>query len=142
MNNFRFALIVAGLTWLAATATKDPSVARAADQKDRVAALENRVQTLERDLRNLQRNPELTSLKNRITDLERLQRQASQKRPSVGTSSGLSRSTRETTTFRTAIRTLEAKVSSAEQSDNQMRRDISSLRLKVSNLQSAVDRLR
>lgn len=144
MNLLRMSWILTGLSVMFVVMSREPGAFGAGDP-DRVTALENRVTSLEKVIRNLDRTPELNSLRARITELERSQRDMRQGTSSATSrtpSRGLSQVSRENAALKTSIRTLEAKVATGEQSATQLRRDISSLRLKVSNLQSAVDRLR
>ena len=142
MNAGRLFLILAGLALILTICSREPSAVGAA-APDRVAVLEDRIEALEKTIRSLDRSRDVNDLKSRVSELERLMRNSRQGgASSASRTSGFSQVQRENASLKSAVRTLESKVSTGAQVATQLRREIDNLRLKVSTLQTKVDRLR
>lgn len=108
---------------------------------DRVAVLEKRIEKLEIANRNRVRLTDLTSLRLKVSELERLVRDARPPATTLSSQRNESMQRQATDSLKRSVSTLEAKVTTGAQQVTRLEREIDRLRLQLSTLQNKVDRL-
>lgn len=149
-------LSVAGALALVVIWTQTSAVQAATKPDQPVAALERRVEALERLLKNRQPSQQETLLKARVAELERLMREnrgGSLTMSPKADLNDLARLLRENSTLKRTVRSLEIKVDNLQRAANRqvnptsvtsgtsLQREIDGLRRTVASLERTVQRL-
>ncbi len=108
---------------------------------DRIEALQRRIEKLEVAQRDRVRLTDLTALRLKVNELERMVRDVRPSTTSLSSQRNGSMQRQATDALKRSVSTLESKVTTGAQQVTQLQRETDRLRLQLSSLQSKVDRL-